>query len=294
MTTATVLGLGAMGLPMATWLSKTMAVRGYDVSAERLAMAVDAGVTGCTTAAEACQGADVVVIGVRDGHQLEEALYTPVTGAVAGMSAGAVVILTSTVGADVAAAAGTKLAEHGVDLVDAPVSGGAIRAGKGDLLIMVSGTDQALAKADSVLHSLGSTVVVAGNKVGDGQNMKTVNQLLAGVHTAAANEALALANALGLPLEPLIEVLGQGAAASFMLADRGPRIAQQLHGEQPPLRSRLDVINKDMGIVTQLARSVGVATPVAAAAGQLYEMAMAQGLAASDDSVVATILGEKN
>ncbi len=290
MTTVAVLGLGAMGLQMASWLAKTMEVHGFDVSDERLALAADAGVSRCATAAEACRGADIVVIGVRDGHQLDEALFGA-AGAAEGMAAGAVVILTSTVGADAARAAADKLAGLGVKLVDAPVSGGAIRAGQGDLLIMVSGDDEALAAADGVLHALGSTVVTAGHTVGDGQNMKAVNQLLAGIHTAAANEALALAHALGLELEPLIDVLNQGAAASFMLADRGPRIAQQLHGDTPPLRSRLDIINKDMGIVTALARGAGVATPVAAAAGQLYLTAMSRGLAASDDSVVATILG---
>jgi len=289
MTTVAVLGLGAMGLPMATCLTKTADVRAFDVSAERVKLAVDAGVKGCVSPAEACAGADVVVVGVRDGHQLEDALFGA-DGASGAMKAGSVLILTSTVGAEGAQSAAGRLAEHKVLFVDAPVSGGALRAAKGDLLIMVSGTDEALAKADAVLHTLGSTVVVAGKQVGDGQKMKTVNQLLAGIHTAAANEALALAHALGLELEPLIEVLNQGAAASFMFADRGPRIAQQLHGEQPPLRSRVDVINKDMGIVTALARSVGVATPVAAAAGQLYLEAMAHGLAASDDSVVATIL----
>jgi len=290
MTTVAVLGLGAMGLPMASWLATTMDVRGFDVSDERVALAGEAGVVACATAAEACHGAGVVVIGVRDGHQLDEALFAP-GGAVEGMAEGTVVILTSTVGADAARAVATKLAGRSVTLVDAPVSGGAVRAGNGDLVIMVGGDENSLAKVDAVLRALGSTVVVAGHCVGDGQNMKAVNQLLAGVHTAAANEALALAHALGLELEPLIDVLNQGAAASFMLADRGPRIAQQLKGDQPPLRSRLDIINKDMGIVTALARRVGVATPVATAAGQLYLTAMAAGLGGSDDSIVATILG---
>jgi len=290
MTTVAVLGLGAMGLPMATRLSETMGVTGYDVDPERVKLAPS--VKASASPAEACDGADVVVVSVRDGHQLHDALFGE-HGAVETLPAHSVVILTSTVGTDSAREAAAKLNKCEVGLVDAPVSGGAVRAGKGDLLLMVSGSEDDLAKADEVLHKLGSKVVVAGNSIGDGQNMKTVNQLLAGIHTAAANEALALAHALGLELEPLIEVLGTGAAASFMLADRGPRIAQQLQGVEPPLRSRLDIINKDMGIVTQLARSVGVATPVAAAAGQLYLTAMSRGLAAKDDSVVSTILAQE-
>src|SRR5690606_18436342 len=111
------------------------------------------------------------------------------------------------------------------------------------------------------LEALASTITVAGPHVGDGQILKTVNQLLCGVHTAAAAEALALAHSLGLDLDNTLQALGKGAAASFMLSDRGARIAQQLNGSRPELRSRLDVISKDMGIVADLAREARVATP---------------------------------
>ncbi|GIG29158.1 NAD(P)-dependent oxidoreductase [Cellulomonas marina] len=285
-----VLGLGAMGLPMATHLARGHAVTGFDVSAERVALAGDAGAAGASTPAEACAGADVVLVGVRDAAQLATALFGE-GGAAAALAAGTAVVLTSTVGVDAARAAADRLAAGGVHLVDAPVSGGPVRAGTGDLLIMVGGPGEALDRARPVLEALSSTLVVAGPRVGDGQLLKTVNQLLCGVHTAAAGEALALAHALGLDLDATIDVLGRGAAASFMLADRGPRMAQRLRGEEPPLRSRLDVISKDMGIVARLAHEAHVATPVAAAAEQLYRLAEGRGLAAADDSVVATTLG---
>jgi len=156
--------------------------------------------------------------------------------------------------------------------------------------IMVGAGPAALARGRSVLEALASTLTVAGPRVGDGQMLKTVNQLLCGVHTAAAAEALALAHALGLDLDSTLEVLGKGAAASFMLSDRGPRIAQQLTGSRPELRSRLDVISKDMGIVARLAREVKVATPVAGAAGQLFLLGEALGFSAEDDSVIAIAL----
>lgn len=226
---------------------------------------------------------------MRDAAQLEQALFGD-AGAAGTLRPGAVVVLTSTVGLDAARAAETRLATGGVHLVDAPVSGGPVRAGQGDLLIMVGAPDDAVDRARPVLEALASTLTVAGARVGDGQMLKTVNQLLCGIHTAAAAEALALAHALGLDLDATIDVLGKGAAASFMLADRGPRIAQQLTGQQPELRSRLDVISKDMGIVARLARAAHVATPVASAAEQLYLLGEAQGLAGSDDSVIATTL----
>lgn len=285
-----VLGLGAMGLPMATWLAGSMEVSGFDVSAERLALAADAGVRSATSAQDACAQADVVVVGVRDGAQLRAVLGPD--GAGPGLRSGSVVVITSTVGAGVLREVAAELAVAGVATVDAPVSGGPVRAGQGDLLIMVGAEPEAFELARPVLEALASSVVPMGG-LGAGQDMKTVNQLLCGIHTAAAAEALALAQQLDLDLDGAIEVLGQGAAASFMLADRGPRIAAQLRDTLPPTRSRLDVIAKDMGIVGDLTRELKIATPVAAAAEQLYRLGMAAGLAASDDSIIATILHAK-
>lgn len=283
-----VLGLGAMGLPMATALARGFDVVGFDVAPERVALAVEAGATGAGTVEEACAGTDVVVVGVRDGAQLD-ALVLGDGGVADSLAPGAVVVVTSTVGEAAVRSVADALAARGIRCVDAPVSGGPVRAGTGDLLIMVGADDESLAAARPVLDALSSSLTVVGG-IGAGQQLKTVNQLLCGIHTAAASEALALAHRLGLDLDACIAVLSQGAAASFMLADRGPRIAQQLRGEEPPLRSRLDVIGKDMGIVGDLTRQLKVATPVAAAAEQLYRAVSAAGHDADDDSVVATTL----
>lgn len=286
-----VLGLGAMGLPMATTLARTFTTVGYDVAPERVTLAVEAGAVAAASVAEACAGTDVVVVGVRDGAQLD-ALVLGAGGVADSLAAGAVVVVTSTVGEAAVRSVADALAARGIHTVDAPVSGGPVRAGQGDLLIMVGADDAALAAAQGVLDALASSLTVVGG-IGAGQQLKTVNQLLCGIHTAAASEALALAHRLGLDLDACIEVLSQGAAASFMLADRGPRIAAQLRGEEPPLRSRLDVIGKDMGIVGDLTRSLKVATPVASAAEQLYRTVAAAGLEAADDSVVATLLARR-
>jgi len=280
-----VIGLGAMGSAMARHLAKTRTVVGFDVAVDKLRAASDI-VTPAGSVGEAASAAPVVVVSVRDGAQLHE-----VADAAAGtMAPGSVLLVTSTVGADPIRAVAAQLAAHSVHVLDAPVSGGPVRAGEGDLLILVGGAGEALRLGQPVLDALGSTVVVVGG-VGDGQNFKTVNQLLCGIHTAAAAEALALAHRLGLDLDQVIDILGKGAAASFMLADRGPRMAQRLRGDEPPLRSRLDIIAKDMGIVGDLTRTSRVAAPVAAAAEELYRIGMAMGLAAEDDSVMATVLG---
>jgi 3-hydroxyisobutyrate dehydrogenase len=287
-TTVAVLGLGAMGLPMARHLAGTCAVRGFDPDEGRRAAAADVGAT-TATAREAAAGADVVLLAVRNAVQLDEALWG--ADGVAGVLApGSVVLLTSTVGIDAVRSVAARAGEQGLLLVDAPVSGGPARAGTGDLLVTVGADPEAYAKARPVLEALAGTLTWVGQRPGDGQCMKTVNQLLCGVHIAAAAEALALAQALGLDPELALETLQSGAATSFMLGDRGPRMLQAGQQGGAEVRSRLDIFVKDMGIVTTAARAAGLATPVAAAAEQLYLLGQAQGLAAQDDSSVITLL----
>ena len=284
--TVAVLGLGAMGLPLATRLTTGLAVHGFDIAEPRLELAAAAGVTPFGSAREAVAGADAVLLAVRDAAQLDDVLFAPGTGIAEALAPGAVVILTSTVGTDGVPAVVDRLAAHGVDLVDAPLSGGPVRAGDGDLLIVVGAAPAALEKARPVLELLASTLTVVGDKPGDGQALKTVNQLLCGVHIAAAAEALALADALGLDLEKTLDALQAGAAGSFMLGNRGPRVLQAYDEDGAEVLSRLDIFVKDMGIVGKAARAAGLATPVASAAEQLYLIGQAQGLGAADDSAV--------
>lgn len=290
MTTPTiaVLGLGAMGLPMAARLAERWEVRGFDVTPTGLELARSEGVAAVGSVPEAVDGATHVLVAVRDGAQLDDVLFGP-AGAGDSLASGSVVIITSTVGATSVLDVAERLADIGVSTIDAPVSGGGVRARVGDLLITVGGQESVLQGSREVLEALASTLVEVG-AVGDGQNMKTVNQLLCGIHTAAAAEALALAKTMGLDLDMCVEVLGKGAAASFMLQDRGPRMVQQLRGEEPELRSRVDVIAKDMGIVGDLTRRNQLPTAVATAAENLYRMARKAGLDAEDDSAIATFL----
>lgn len=287
--TIAVLGLGAMGLPMARHLTHTFEVRCFDPSPDRRDLAEADGLVVCHSAREAASGAHVALVAVRNQEQLEALLWgmDPVADSLAG---GGAVILTSTVGIDAVRDVGTRLAGGGIHLVDAPVSGGPVRAGNGDLLITVGASDEAWELTRPVLGTLASTLKRIGPNPGDGQAMKTVNQLLCGVHIAAAGEALALASALGLDAEAALETLMAGAAASFMLGDRGPRALQAYDEGGAEVRSRLDIFVKDMGIVSSAARSAGIATPVAAAAEQLYLLGQAQGKQALDDSAIITVI----
>ncbi len=288
-TTVAVLGLGAMGLPMATRLAEDLNVRGFDIAQPRLDLAAEAGITPCGSAREAVEGADAVLLAVRDSAQLDDVLFGA-TGIADSLQQGAVVILTSTVGTDGIGAVAEALVERGAALVDAPLSGGPVRAGAGDLLIVVGATPEAREKAQPVLERLASTLSVVGDRPGDGQALKTVNQLLCGVHIAAAAEALALADALGLDTERTLDALMAGAAASFMLGNRGPRSLQAYDEGGAEVLSRLDIFVKDMGIVTKAARGVKLATPVAAAAEQLFLLGDGQGLGAVDDSAVIRVV----
>ncbi|MDQ0615590.1 3-hydroxyisobutyrate dehydrogenase [Microbacterium sp. W4I4] len=287
--TVAVIGLGAMGLPMATRLAERFEVRGFDIASERLALAAEKGVTAASSAADAVSDAQVVLVAVRTGAQLNELLFGD-AGLATHLTEGAVVILTSTVGTSGIGETAERLAEHGAQLVDAPLSGGPVRAGEGDLLIVVGAAPAALDVARPVLEQLASTLSIVGDKPGDGQALKTVNQLLCGVHIAAAAEALALADALGLDRERTLEALTAGAANSFMLGNRGPRSLQAYDAEGAEVLSRLDIFVKDLGIVGDAARQAHLSTPVAAAAEQLFLLGEAQGLGALDDSAVIRVV----
>jgi 3-hydroxyisobutyrate dehydrogenase len=281
-----VVGLGAMGLPMAVRLAERFEVRGYDLAPARRQEAAGSGVTAAGSVAEAVTGADVILVVVRDQAQCE-AVVSELTGAA---RRGSVLLLASTIGVEPVRAAARRLAGTGVTVLDTPLSGGPVRAGRGDLLIVAGGPPEVIERVRPVLDQLASTVSVVGPAAGDGQALKTVNQLLCGVHIAAAAEALALAAALGLDPARCLEALNAGAAASFMLADRGRRMVSILDGAEPDVLSRLDIFVKDLGIVGEAARAHHVPTPVAAAAEQLFRLGEAAGLAEHDDSAAIRLL----
>jgi 3-hydroxyisobutyrate dehydrogenase len=287
-TNIAVIGLGAMGLPMATHLATTFSVTGFDPFEPRRQLAGERGIVAEATPEAASKNADIALLAVRDQGQAETALFGD-DGVLESLRPGSPVILTSTIGPEATRALADRLEDAGYPLVDAPISGGPVRAGKGDLLIVVGATKDALAATQPVLDHLASTLTIVGPRPGDGQALKTINQLLAGIHIAAAAEAIALARGLGLDPAVVISALSQGAAGSFMFSDRGPRMVQAYSGGAE-VKSRVDIFVKDMGIVTNVGRACHVPLPLAAAAEQLYLIAEAAGLGAEDDSSVVTIL----
>jgi 3-hydroxyisobutyrate dehydrogenase len=289
-----VIGLGAMGLPMAMRLATAFDITASDVSESRRTEAEVGGIRAVAGPAQAAAGADIALLAVRDESQAREALFGP-DGVVRSLRSGGLVILTSTIGPAAARSIDAEMAARSLLLVDAPISGGPARAGAGDLLIMVGAPPQPLERCRPVLEHLATTLTIVGERVGDGQAAKAINQLLAGVHIAAAAEAIALARGLGLDTRMLLETLSTGAAGSFMFSDRGPRMLQAYtNADADPdgaeVRSRLDIMVKDMGIVTDIGRETHVPLPLAAAAEQLYLLGEAQGLGTQDDSIIVTVL----
>jgi 3-hydroxyisobutyrate dehydrogenase len=274
------IGLGAMGGPMATVAARAgHALTVYDIDPER---ARELDLEAADSAADAARGADVLVVMVATPEQVESVLFGD-EGAARVLEAGAIVVIAATVGPAPVERWAAALAERDVELIDAPVSGGVARAGEGDLLVMVSGFDGAIARVRPLLDAIARNAPVVGSSPGDGQKVKLVNQLLCGVHIAAAGEALAFAEALGLDARACWEVIRDGAAASFMLDDRGARM---LDGEVEPAKSALEIFVKDMGLVTGAARENAYPTPLASVAEQLYLSGSRAGLGRLDDSSI--------
>ncbi|GAA3877592.1 NAD(P)-dependent oxidoreductase [Leifsonia kafniensis] len=279
-------GLGAMGGPMAVVAAKAHTVVAYDINPEVGSRLAASGVAAAPSIADVATGADVLAVMVATEAQAEAALFGP-GGAALYLSPTAVVMVMGTVGPVPVRAWGERLAALSVGLVDAPVSGGVARAASGDLLMMVSGSSSDVAAVATLRDALASRAPLVGEVPGEGQKVKLVNQLLCGVHIAAAGEALAFARALGLDAKDCWEIIRHGAAASFMLDDRGERMLDEAF-DVP--RSAMDIFVKDMGLVVDAAEQAGAWVPIAATAGELFRRGHDQGLGRKDDSAIISVL----
>jgi 3-hydroxyisobutyrate dehydrogenase/putative dehydrogenase len=257
----------------------------YDIDPARARALADDGVAPTTSLREVATGADVLVLMVATADQVESVLFGADPAAEA-LSPGAAVMVMATVGPAPVPGWAERLAGRQLDLVDAPVSGGAVRAGAGDLLIMVGGAEPVVERVRPLLDAMARSAPHVGTSPGDGQKVKLVNQLLCGVHIAAAAEALALAEVMQLDPAATWETLRGGAAASFMLDDRGARMVHP--GEE--VRSALDIFVKDMGLVTDAARAHTYPAPLASVAEQLYLAGRRAGLGRRDDSAIIEVL----
>ncbi|HJS87935.1 MAG TPA: NAD(P)-dependent oxidoreductase, partial [Acetobacteraceae bacterium] len=201
------IGLGAMGLPMARNLvARGFTVAGFDVRAAAMESLAGAGGVRAGSAREASRGADFLLLMVVNAAQAEQVLF--VDGALEALAPGGIVVLMATCPPGAVEALAARVLEWGRRFVDAPVSGGVVGATGATLTIMVAASHETFGAAKPLLDVLGNKVFHVGERPGQGAVVKTVNQLLCGVHIAAVAEAFSLAAKLGVDLKVLLEILG--------------------------------------------------------------------------------------
>lgn len=275
------IGLGAMGAPMAENLVKRQfRVTGFDMRESAREALVAAGGHAAESAAAAAAGAEAMVLMVVNAAQARAVLFE--AGGLAALAPGAVVILMATCPPGEVEAIAAQVTASGRRFVDAPVSGGVVGARAATLSIMVGAPDGTMALARPILDAMGDKVFHVGQAPGQGATVKTVNQLLCGVHIAVAAEALSLAEKAGIDGRVLFEIMGGSAASSWMLKDRGPR----MHESEPAVTSAVDIFVKDLSIVLDAGRAARTALPLAAAAHQMFLAASGLGHGGRDDSQV--------
>jgi 3-hydroxyisobutyrate dehydrogenase len=282
-----IVGIGAMGLPMARNLHrKGYAPKVCDIDPAALAAASAAGIEACVSPAELAVQRDVLVVVVVDAAQIEQVLFGA-QGVVHAARAGRLAVLVcSTIAADDTERFAARLAGHAIDLLDAPISGGPARAEDGSLSMMLACEPALAAEHDTLLRDLASKLVYIGAKVGDAARVKLVNNLLAGINLVAAAEAMALGARLGLDRQMLFDVIDASSGASWIGHDR---LKRALAGDYSP-RARAAILTKDVGLAVHMADVADIDTPLGDAALAVFRATVAAGLGEQDDAAVIKTL----
>ena len=285
MTTVGFVGLGIMGGPMAANLVKAgFDVIGHNRSPEPVQRLVEQGGRGADSLAEAVRDADVVVTMVPDSPDVE-AVTSGEDGIYALARPGTIHLDMSSIRPDVARRVGEAGRQRGVRVLDAPVSGGEQGAVDATLSIMVGGDPQDFADARPVLEAVGKTVVHVG-PVGSGQTVKAANQLIVAGTIELVAEAIVFLEAYGVDLEAAVQVLAGGLAGNAILERKA---AAMLRRDFTP-GFRIELHDKDMGIVTSAAREAGVVIPLGAVVAQLVASLKAQGDGGLDHSALLKLV----
>ncbi|MBB1623830.1 L-threonate dehydrogenase [Achromobacter sp. UMC71] len=280
-----VIGLGAMGAGIAASLRRAGSrVHAYDVRPGAAAAFAEQGGVASATLADMAAACDVVVSVVVNAQQTETVLFGD-GGIASSLRPGSVFVMCSTVDPNWSADLETRLAALGIHYLDAPISGGAAKAAAGQMTMMTAGSAAAYAACGDLLESMAGKVYRLGSSAGAGSKVKIINQLLAGVHIAAAAEAMALGLREGVDAAALYEVITHSAGNSWMFENR---MAHVLAGDYTPL-SAVDIFVKDLGLVLDTARHSKFPLPLASTAHQMFMQASTAGHGGEDDSAVIKI-----
>lgn len=282
---AGLIGLGAMGAGMAQSLRRAgHHLHVYDVRADAAAAFAREGGTACASPAELGAACDVVVSVVVNAAQSESVLFGE-AGCAAAMQPGSVFVMCSTVKPEDSIGFEARLAQRGILYLDAPISGGAAKAASGQMTMMTSGPAAAYERAGMLLDAMATKVYRLGDRAGPASKVKIINQLLAGVHIAAAAEAMALGLREGVDPAALYDVITHSAGNSWMFENR---MAHVVAGDYTPL-SAVDIFVKDLGLVLDMARSSRFPLPLSSTAHQMFMQASSAGHGREDDSAVIKI-----
>jgi 3-hydroxyisobutyrate dehydrogenase len=286
------IGLGNMGLPMAQNLLKAgHAVAGFDqvkASVGRLSAAARA---AASSIAQACAGADVVITMLPAGEHVRD-VYTGGQGVLASVAPGTLLIDSSTIDVATARAVASAAQQKGLDMLDAPVSGGVGGAQAGTLTFMVGGSEAAFARAKPILERMGKTIVHAGGS-GNGQAAKICNNMILGVSMIAVSEAFLLAEKLGLDAQKLFDISSKSSGQCWSMTSYCP-----VPGPVPTSPANRDyqagftaaMMLKDLKLAQEAARAAGAATPMGAEAAAIYERYCGSGEAGRDFSGIIRLL----
>jgi 3-hydroxyisobutyrate dehydrogenase len=279
--------MGTMGAAMAANLCRAgFEVRVWNRTAGRAGLPVSLGAIEAPDPRTLAAESEVVVICVSDTPDVTEVLFGD-DGVAAGAPQGSLIIDCSTISPSATRELAERLAERGIALVDAPVSGGSEGAQKGTLTIMVGGSEADVERARPVLAAMGSSITHMG-PVGSGQATKAVNQvIIAGTYLGVA-EGITLAIKAGLDPETVVAALSGGAARSWVLENRSSRMIANDY----PLGFRIALHLKDVTIALDLARQVGAALPVTALASQIEAGLVARGHGDDDIAALARAIRE--
>ncbi|OXY81287.1 L-threonate dehydrogenase [Oceanimonas doudoroffii] len=279
-------GLGSMGMGMAKSLIRAgFDTLGFDLNPDACAALSEAGaVAAGPSALPYAAELDALVLVVVNGAQVESVLFGE-HGVAKALRPGSLVVICSTMAASQTKAVHQRLSELNLELIDAPISGGAIKAADGKLSVMASGKPELFERAKGLFDAIAERLYVIGPDIGQGSTVKTIHQLLAGVHIAAAAEAMAMAAKADIPLDLMFDVVTHSAGNSWMFENRVPHI---LDGDYTP-RSSVDIFVKDLGLVLDTAHQMKFPLPLASAAHQMFLAASNEGFGREDDAAVVKI-----
>jgi 3-hydroxyisobutyrate dehydrogenase len=262
-----------MGKPMAKNLIKAgFPLTVWNRTASKMKELIEMGAKGASSPKEVAEKSNVIITMLTDSPDVEEVILGP-SGVIEGVKRGSIVIDMSTISPKVARKIASKLAEVGVEMLDAPVTGGEIGAINATLSIMVGGNYETFQKCLPIFQALGKRVTYMGPH-GNGQITKLCNQIICVINIQAVCEGLIFAAKAGLDLDKFLEVVTGGAANSWMLSNLGPKM---IKGDMEP-GFKIATQQKDLRLVFETAAELKVPLPATALVQQMFRTVEAEGL----------------